>query len=520
MTVDSYDQIPYDSAPIYETHPAQLALLGALFGMHPAAPTHCRYLELGCASGGNIIPLAYALPDSEIIGIERSAEQAAAGQALIATLGLSNARIVQADVLDLDFTPLGPFDYVVAHGFYSWVPAAVRASLFRILADQLTPQGIGYVSYNVYPGWRWRGMVRELLRHQVRGLRGPRERLTVARAAIEQYAAALAGRQDPVSTLVREELLSLRTRHPSYLYHEYLVDENTPQLFSEFMAEATRHGLQYLCESELHTMFADGLGETAQALVDASDDIIEQEQTLDFLRNRLFRQTLLCRSDVTIQRELDLERFAGLAYHASLTPAEVPDLTRANDQVFVMPEGDRCIVRHPLAKAAVLELAAAHPSALAFNELAARAAQRVRRAGGPATEHEALLVELLQLFLHQIVGGLLQAEPFTRPEWTWPCASPLARAQVAAGTGHVATARHKPMELDPFVARLITYLDGTRERTELVELLQRDLESGRLTLEGEAPKGAALTAMLAANIDRVLTMLAHQGVLVPVQAGR
>ena len=519
MTADSYDQIPYDSTPIHETHPAQLALLGTLFGVQPAMPARCRYLELGCASGGNIIPLAYALPDSDIVGIERSAEQAAAGQALIAALGLRNVRIVQADVLELDFAPLGPFDYIVAHGFYSWVPAAVRARLFGILAEQLTPQGIGYVSYNVYPGWRWRGMVRELLRYQVRELSGPRERLAAARTAIDQYAAAFAGHPDPVVAMVREELLRLRTRHPSYLYHEYLVDENTPQLFSDFMAAATRHGLQYLCETELHTMFADDLDAAAQVLVDASDDIIQQEQTLDFLRNRLFRQTLLCRREVIVQRELDLERFAALAYHASLTPTGTPDLERHSEQVFVTPEGERCVVRHPLTKAALLELAEAYPAALTFTELAERAAQRVRRAGGPATEREALLIELLRLFLRQMVGGALQAESFARPDRARPCASRLARAQVAAGLGHVATIRHMPMGLDAFVAHLIGYLDGQRDRAELIKLLRRDLETGRLTLEGDAPAGATLTSTLAANVDRILAMLAQQGLLGPDEAG-
>jgi methyltransferase-like protein len=361
-------------------------------------------------------------------------------------------------------------------------------------------------------------MVRDLLRYQVRGLSGPRARLEAARTAIDQYAAAFAGRPDPVSRMLHDELRRLRTRHPSYVYHEYLVDENTPQLFSEFMAEAARHGLQYLCETELHTMFADDLDTAAQALVDAGDDIVHQEQTLDFLRNRLFRQTLLCRTRVPLNRELDLERFAALAYHASLAPAEAPDLARPGDQAFVTPEGEHCRVSHPLTKAALLELAEAYPAALTFADLAERAAQRVRRAGGPAVEREALLLELLRLFLRQVVGGALQAEPVPRPDRTRPCASPLARAQVAAGLGHVATARHKPMGLDAFVARLIGYLDGRRERGELIELLRRDLESGRLTLDGERPTGAALTATVAANVDRMLAMLAQQGVLVPAEA--
>jgi len=513
MTPDSYDEIPYDSVPVHETHPAQLALLGSLFGMTPAAAERCRVLEFGCASGGNLIPLAWHLPDSEFIGIERSAEQAVAGQKLIERLGLGNIRILQADVLTLDTKAIGSFDYAVAHGFYSWVPDAVRERMFELLSATLAPQGIAYVSYNVYPGWRWRGMVRDLLRHAVRGTYGVREQVAAAREAIGRYEAAFAGQADPVSAMLRDELARLAHRHPSYLYHEYLVDENTPFLFGDFMATAARHGFQYLCETELHTMFPDGMGEAATDLVDAGHDIVEQEQMLDFLRNRMFRQTLLCRQAVRVERELELERFAELAYHAFLLPETTPDLAVPGEVRFQAPEGESCTVRHPLTQAALHELASVYPDAIGFPELAARAADRVRRHGGPAGERDALLVELLQLFLRQFVDASLRPAQFPRGERERPCATALARAQAASGLGHVATVRHKPMELDAVVARLIGYLDGRHRRDELAALLVRDLEAGRLHLDTSLPSHAALASAMAGSLDRTLDRLAQQGLL-------
>lgn len=513
MNTDSYDEIPYDSVPIHETHPAQLALLGTLFGLQPAAPEHCRVLEFGCASGGNLIPLAWHFPDSEFVGIERSAEQAAAGRALIADLGLRNIRILQADVLTLDARALGHFDYAVAHGFYSWVPDAVREHMFRILSATLAAQGIGYVSYNVYPGWRWRGMVRDLLRHAVRDCPTVRGRLAAAREAVRQYEAVFAGRRDPVSVLLHAELVQLGSRHPSYLYHEYLVDENTPFLFTDFMARAAQHGLQYLCETELHTMFPDGLGAAAGALVDAGRDIVTQEQTLDLLRMRLFRQTLLCRQERQVERELELERFAELAYHALLVPAEMPDRSRSEEQVFRTPEGETCPVSHPLTRAALQELAEAYPDALAFEELATRAAARVRAAGGPDTERDALLTELLQLFLRQFVGAALRPEKFPRADRQRPRVTALARGQAAAGLGHVATVRHKPMELDAVVTHLIGYLDGSRHHAELAALLVRDLEAGRIRLDMPLPSHAVLASAMESSLDRTLQRLAQQGLL-------
>ena len=93
--MDSYDEVPYHSAPFAETHPVNLAVLGRLFGLETPDPDRCRYLELGCASGGNLIPMAVHLPGGWFEGIELSAAQAAEGASLVAELGLRNARIRQ-----------------------------------------------------------------------------------------------------------------------------------------------------------------------------------------------------------------------------------------------------------------------------------------------------------------------------------------------------------------------------------------------------------------------------------------
>ena len=226
LTAQSYDEIPYDSVPICETHPGNLAVLGALFGLNPARPEACRVLELGCASGGNLIPMAYRLPGAEFLGIDLSAGQVAGGQALVEALGLRNIRLEQGDVLDLG--DIGQFDYVIAHGLYSWVPAAVRERLLELCGQALTPDGIAYVSYNTLPGWRQRSALRDMLLQFTRDATTPRTRLARAREALEQLEAAFAEQDGVVPAQLHADVVKLRSRHPSYLYHEYLTAENTP----------------------------------------------------------------------------------------------------------------------------------------------------------------------------------------------------------------------------------------------------------------------------------------------------
>ncbi|MCD4811464.1 hypothetical protein K8R14_02560, partial [bacterium] len=64
----SYDEVPYESQSFPQSHPDRLAMLARLFGLSPAPVTQCRVLELGCAGGGNLIPMAFHLPDSEFVG--------------------------------------------------------------------------------------------------------------------------------------------------------------------------------------------------------------------------------------------------------------------------------------------------------------------------------------------------------------------------------------------------------------------------------------------------------------------
>src|ERR1700712_2338751 len=120
-----YDLLPYPSMPLAYTQPAHLAALATLFGLAPPNAEQARVLELGCAAGGNIIPLAARFPQASFLGIDLSQRHIADGQDRIATLGLCNVRLQQSDLTTLE---LGneEFDYIICHGVFSWVPEAAR----------------------------------------------------------------------------------------------------------------------------------------------------------------------------------------------------------------------------------------------------------------------------------------------------------------------------------------------------------------------------------------------------------
>src|SRR5581483_1342635 len=160
--VTAYDTIAYPSRCCPQAHPDRLATLATLFGMSPAPVEHCRVLELGCGDGGNLLPLAFALPGSAFTGVDLAPGAIAKANAEARALGLANIQFHCADLLDWP-PPGGSFDYVIAHGLLSWVPDAVRLRVFELCRDRLAPGGVAFVSYNALPGCRIRGMLREMM---------------------------------------------------------------------------------------------------------------------------------------------------------------------------------------------------------------------------------------------------------------------------------------------------------------------------------------------------------------------
>ena len=264
----AYDAVPYRTFPRRQTHPDRLAAVATLFGMTPAPLASCRVLEIGCGNGGNLIPLAYHLSRSRFLGIDLARTAIAAARKTAKHLKLANLELRAADLRTLDPSD-GHFDYILAHGIYSWVPAEVRDRLLAICRARLAPNGVAFVSYNAFPGRYRRHALREMLLWATRGIEDPRKRLAAARKFPEA-----AGIPDDV------------------LFHDDLAPVNQPVWFHEFASHAARHKLQYLGEADPHEMF-----DEAGRLQD-----LEGEQRLDFRKQRSFRQTLLCRAEVPLQR--------------------------------------------------------------------------------------------------------------------------------------------------------------------------------------------------------------------------
>jgi len=479
-----YDAVPYDSRPFHATTPDNLAVVATFAGISAAAPDRCRVLELGCASGGNLIPLAVSFPEATFVGIDASAAQIAEGQRTAAALGLQNLTLVTRDVAELD-AECGTFDYVIAHGLYSWVAPAVQDRMFALYRECLAPSGIGYVSYNTLPGWHLRGMVRDMMLYRVRGLETPAEQIAASRSFLEFLVASARGRDSAFTRFLAEEAVMLSQAGDAYLFHEHLELENHPVYFHEFVGRARVHGLEYVGEASPSTIrpgeFPDEVDDTVRRL---ARDVVEFEQYLDFLRNRTFRRSLLCHAEVPVYRNWSAEHLRSFWIGSRLHPAAgALDLDGATPVTFE-GAGPRVTVDDPWLKTCLWLLGEHWPEVLHYGDLEARVAERLRATVTPA--HGA---RLLNALLRCYVGGVLELHVrparLARLAGPRPLASPLARLQAERGT-RVFNLRHRVVDIREIDRHVVRLLDGTRERGAVADALERGAGAGELTLDRDA----------------------------------
>lgn len=481
-----YDQVPYESHPFPQTAAEHLEAVAFLFGLDAPAPGKARVLELGCASGGNLIPLAARFPEASVVGVDLSSVQARQGQAAVDRAGLSNLRLRHFDIGDID-EAFGQFDYIICHGVYSWVPPAVQEAILRVCSRNLAPHGVAYVSYNVHPGWKSREIVRDamILRGSPRG--EPDEKLSYARGMLE-FLEQSAKPGSVLKATLDEMMPVVRSASASYLMHEFLEPCNAPCYFKEFVARANNAGLAYLGDAEPATMFVQNYGEQVRGplLRECGGSQLMMEQYLDFLVNRSFRQSLLIRQERAsqIRYRLDPERLRQLEYAGVFFAEDGGPLTLdAREQPCHALRNLKVTLRLPVHKAVALVLDERYPASVAADALVTAVSERT---GEPRAQVNAFVMAMLEELL--ILGAVrIRRAPVDAAahvaEFPRALASVRSAPELALTAGPQAQACnqwHEQVPLSVIERCLLPLLDGEHSHEALAEFLVGEARAERL----------------------------------------
>ena len=444
----AYDRLPYPSGPHFYSHPGHVGMLAQLAGAKPAQLDNCRVLEIGGSDGGNLLPIAIDFPTSEFVCLDISRVQIEMGRRHASALGVKNIDWHAADLTQFDFEPLGKFDYIIAHGVYSWVDASVQNKLLELYREILSSQGIGYISYNTYPGWHAQMALREMMLAHVEGIADDDRRVEAVLDLVHRIANSSQGHDTPIATVARSFVDSMADFEsvPVYITHEFLSENNSPIYYREFANRASMFGLQVVGDANHVEHSLDRLSdESRDWILQQSDDPVVQGQYMDFLSSGAFRRSLLCRREVKIDWNFSVSKWEKLFVSANVRPID------DSGERWSTGSGNTFSTSHQLAQGVLTRLSDAWPGSIQVAQIA--------RSCSVATEPIAKIVE--SMFQQKIVEGRLANQQCVNQASDRPRASRFCRHQATGG--YVTTQRHSRVRMDDEQAiAVLPLVDGTR----------------------------------------------------------
>ncbi|MBV6273222.1 class I SAM-dependent methyltransferase [Alcaligenaceae bacterium CGII-47] len=526
---EAYDKRVYTSNAFPFSSPGHLRAAAHLYGLESVPLENARVLELGCAGGGNLLPFALAYPQAHVVGVDLSSVQVNQGQEVVQALGVQNLHLHAMSLTDI--TPeFGQFDYIIAHGVFSWVPPEVREAMMRILRDNLSPNGIGYISYNTYPGWKAGDIVRDAMLLHSHGAETDDKKLARAKAMLNLLSEGIAS-SNPLAPSLRAAVAQLRKQSDYYIAHEYLETFNNPCYLLEFVNLADQYALTQVGDAEPHAEMSATYGQNVQlnhSLVALGQPREMRQQYLDFAVGRNFRKSLVVHQsradDVLVVP--DMERLADLRWAGQFTEVE-PEANAPKGRISFRSYKNRPLHTSDAAVLAVVRaLTAVWPASLSFDTLLERVRPELPGAEDDAAARKKLLDTLQTLFRLNSLRYTLEPAPYDAADTVVNDAPALIpgfayirerRADLEFGVGTFNLWHDSiNIRLHEAEALVLKNIDGQRSRKQLATMLRDALSRGDVvSTDGKSLKGQRnLDATADKIVGKLLDLLKRQGLLV------
>lgn len=513
--VNPYDALTYPSNSFAITHIGRLAAIGRLFGVNTVYPAKARVLELGCGTGINLLSMAQLFPEARFIGVDLSQSQIEIAQQAAKAAGLENVQFLHVDLCELE-EGLGSFDYIIAHGVYSWIPDATKEALLKANKKHLAANGIAYVSYNCLPGWKMRGALRDMMLMHTGGIEDGAEKVNQAKALLK-FLSSASNQESPYGKFLSQELELLLNCDDAYIAHEFLEADNDAFYFMDFHRQAAEADLFYLGDAQAATMMMADIPKEAQAtFTQLKGSLAATEQYLDFLRNRTFRCSMLCHPGQPIERDIKPEKIADFLVVSEMRMKKV---TEENPSfVFMAKDGSEVTVNDAVT-ARVFEAVVMNgkiPVEVLIDSLIEPIGAMVANATEEGVR-EAIAKVLLRGYFSTLIDFYMSDHALPVAPEAKPQSLPLARWQAAQNL-RVSNDRLGMIKTEGFIKEILIHCDGTRTREELVALIANAAEGGQLSFkekEQTITDSKKIKKLSEELLEKSLQQLRHQGILYP-----
>ena len=481
----SYDTMPYPHHAFGHISPEHLESIGTVFEISPAKASTARVLELGCGSGLNSVAFASRHPKAKVIGVDLSKVQIEHGKKYITALKLDNIELKAMSIMDIDKS-FGEFDYIICHGVFSWVPAEVQKKILEVINAHLAPNGMSLVSYNALPGWNIAQTFRDMMQYHSDMFVSDQDKLLQAGAFVQFIDGALAESNTPYSKFLRQEAEIVASQAPSYIKHEYLDKGNSHFYFSDFANSAAQHGLAYLGDTSLSSMYLGNLPEKAFEKLKAVGNIVAVEQYMDFITNRRFRNTILCKANTKINRNVSPNIFEKLNITAQIIPAtNIAKVNFEDDKEslsFTMDgSGTNFNTTSAILKATFYTFAEHRGKLLSINELSKEVASKL-----PKFKLEEITAAIKSQLVQILFKGLIEIRA-TAPASidkisAKPATSKIARYEISAGEHNITNEYSNSIPVNLVQKLVIFYANGENTLAQIIDLVLSHVTKGELTL--------------------------------------
>ncbi len=303
-----YNEVVYPGGSHGNTHPDNLYLIGRMFGLNPTAMDKMRVLEIGCAIGNNLFPMAVKFPNAQFVGIDLSDRQITEARRVATDGGFDNVQFVCGSIVDYA-TMLGKFDYIICHGLFSWVPDNVQKAILLCIQTSLTPHGLAVVSYNTRPGWNFLQTIRDVMMYSIKGKAKTKESLGEAKKLFEYINEYSTDKEGILSKELKNRYDTWMRAPDYYLAHELIEGINLPLYFHEFVDLIHGAGLGFVSESNPIAHIMENLHPNLRKIYEEAPSRIHAEQYTDFATNRQFRSSIICRREAKLSKVWGPELF-------------------------------------------------------------------------------------------------------------------------------------------------------------------------------------------------------------------